>query len=104
MLSTILQKRPLNTNFLLLFGLSVVNLLFMHGQMSMTMKYEYPFNEDAIFSNVFSCLIDATFFFLLSLLLTRWRVKGALLLTFILTVLLSFFNVLYSRPIWPFCK
>ena len=97
MLSTILQKRPLNTNFLLLFGLSVVNLLFMHGQMSMTMKYEYPFNEDAIFSNVFSCLIDATFFFLLSLLLTRWRVKGALLLTFILTVLLSFFNVLYSR-------
>jgi len=81
----------------LLFVLSVVNLLFMHGQMTMTVEYEYPFKVDAILSNVFSCLIDATFFFLLSMLLTRGRVKGALLLTFILTALLSFCNVLYSR-------
>jgi lipoteichoic acid synthase len=82
---------------LLLFGLSVVNLLFMHGQMTMTVEYEYPFKVDAILSNVFSCLIDTTFFFLLSMLLTRGRVKGALLMTFILTALLSFCNVLYSR-------
>ena len=97
MLSTIIQKRWWNTRFLLLFGLSVVNLLFMHEQMAMTVEYEYPFKPDAIWSNVFSCLIDATFFFLLSLLLTRGRVKGALLLTFVLTALLSFCNVLYSR-------
>lgn len=89
--------RQWNVRFLLLFGLSVVNLLFMHGQMTMTVEYEYPFKVDAILSNVFSCLIDATFFFLLSMLLTRGRVKGALLLTFILTALLSFCNVLYSR-------
>ena len=82
---------------MLLFGLSVVNLLFMHGQMAMTVEYEYPFKVDAILSNVFSCLIDATFFFLLSMLLTRGRVKGALLLTFVLTAVLSFCNVLYSR-------
>jgi lipoteichoic acid synthase len=82
---------------LLLFGLSVVNLLFMHGQMAMTVEFEYPFKPDAIWSNVFSCLIDTTFFFLLSLLLTKGRVKGALLLTFVLTALLSFCNVLYSR-------
>ena len=86
-----------NTRFLLLFGCSVVNLLFMHGQMAMTVEYEYPFKVDAILSNVFSCLIDATFFFLLSLLLTKGRVKGALLMTFVLTTLLSFFNLLYSR-------
>ena len=86
-----------NTSFLLLFGLSVVNLLFMHEQMAMTVEYEYPFKVDAILSNVFSCLIDTTFFFLLSMLLTRGRVKGALLLTFVLTALLSFCNVLYSR-------
>lgn len=89
--------RQLNTRFLLLFGLSVVNLLFMHGQMAMTVEYEYPFKVDAIWSNVFSCLIDATFFFLFSLLLTKGRVKGALMLTFILTAWLSFCNVLYSR-------
>ena len=97
MLSTTIQKRWWNTRFLLLFGLSVVNLLFMHGQMAMTVEYEYPFKVDAILSNVFSCLIDATFFFLLSMLLTWGRVKGALLLTFVLTALFSFCNVLYSR-------
>ena len=87
----------MKARFLLLFGFSALNLLFMHGQMAMTVEYEYPFKVDAIWSNVFSCLIDATFFFLLSLLLTKGRVKGALLLTFILTALLSFCNVLYSR-------
>lgn len=97
MLSTIIHKRWWNTRFLLLFGLAVVNLLFMHGQMAMTVEFEYPFKPDAIWSNVFSCLIDATFFFLLSMLLTWGRVKGALLLTFVLTALLSFCNVLYSR-------
>lgn len=97
MLSSIFQNRLWNTRFLLLFGCSVVNLLFMHGQMVLTVEYEYPFKSDAIFSNVFSCLIDATFFFLLSLLLTKGKVKGALLMTFVLTTLLSFFNLLYSR-------
>ena len=89
--------RQLNARFLLLFGLSVMNLLLMHGQIAMTVDFEYPFKADAILSNVFSCLIDATFFFLLSLLLTRGRVMGALLLTFLLTAMLSFCNVLYSR-------
>lgn len=87
----------LNMRFLLLFSLSVVNLLFMHWQMAQTVEFEYPFKPDAILSNVFSCLIDATFFFALGLLLTRGRVKGGLLLTFILTTILSFCNVLYSR-------
>ena len=87
----------LNGRFMVLFLLSAVNLLFMHGQLAMTMEFEYPFKPDAMWSNVFSCLIDATFFFVLSLLLTRGRVKGALLLTFVLTALLSFCNVLYAR-------
>ena len=97
MLSIFLQKVTWNRKFLLLFGLSVVNLLSMHGQMILTVEYEYPFKVDAIMSNVFSCLIDATSFFLLSMLLMRGRVKRALLMTFILTALLSFCNVLYSR-------
>lgn len=91
------EWRRLNRRFLLLFGLSVLNLLFMHVQMALTVEFEYPFKADAIVSNVFSCLIDATVFFGLGLLLTRGRVKGSLLLTFVLTAMLSFFNVMYSR-------
>ena len=87
----------LNGRFLLLFGLAVVNLLFMHVQMALTVEFEYPFKPDAIVSNVFSCLVDATVFFALGMLLTRGRVKGSLLLTFVLTAVLSFCNVLYSR-------
>ena len=87
----------LNGRFLLLFGLSVVNLLFIHVQMALTVEFEYPFKPDAIVSNVFSCLVDATVFFALGMLLTRGRVKGSLLLTFVLTAVLSFCNVLYSR-------
>ena len=89
--------KQVNLKFLLLFGLSIANLLFMHVQMALTVEFEYPFKVDAILSNVFSCLIDTTFFFLLGLLLTRGRVKGSLLITFVLTALLSFCNVLYSR-------
>ena len=96
-MNDIIGLRRLNGRFLLLFGLSVVNLLFMHVQMALTVEFEYPFKPDAIVSNVFSCLIDATVFFALGMLLTRGRVKGSLLLTFVLTAVLSFCNVLYSR-------
>ena len=81
----------------MLFLLAVGNLLLMHGHMAMTVEFEYPFKVDAMLSNAFSCLIDATFFLILGLLLTWGRVKPALLLTFVATMLLSFCNVMYSR-------
>lgn len=87
----------LNRKFLALFLWPVAVLLFMHWQLALTVEFEYPFKVDAIFSNVFSCFIDVTFFFVLSLLLTRGRVKRSLLLTFVLSMILSFCNVLYSR-------
>ncbi len=89
--------KQLNNKFLALFLLAVAILLFMHWQLAMTVEFEYPFKVDAILSNVFSCFIDVTFFFVLSLLLTKGRVKGSLMLTFVLTAILSFCNVLYSR-------
>ena len=38
----------MNARFLLLFGFSALNLLFMHGQMAMTVEYEYPFKVDRV--------------------------------------------------------
>ena len=90
-------RRGLNGRFLVLLLLSVGCLLFMHGQLAMTVVFEYPFKPDAIVSNVFSCLVDATFFFLLGMLLTWGRVKKSLLVAFVLSVVLAFCNVLYSR-------
>lgn len=88
---------PMNRKFLWLFILSVVNLLFMHWQLALTVEFEYPFRPDAIYSNIFACLIDTTFFFLIGLLVTWGRVKPSLLISFVCTLLLAFFNVVYAR-------
>jgi lipoteichoic acid synthase len=90
-------RKSLNVRFLLLFGLSIVNLLFMHYQLALTVEFEYPFKLDALMSNVLACLLDVSFFFLLGMLILVGRVKQSLLFTFVCTMLLSFCNVLYSR-------
>ena len=87
----------MNRRFLLLFLLSVANLLLMHWQLALTIEFEYPFRPDAVWSNVFACLIDTTVFFLVGLLLTWGRVKPALLITFVGTWLLALFNLVYAR-------
>ena len=69
----------------------------MHWQLALTIEYEYPFRPDAIWSNVFACLIDTTVFFLVGLLVTWGRVKPALLITFVATWLLALFNLVYAR-------
>ena len=87
----------MNRRFLLLFLLAVGNLLLMHWQLALTVEYEYPFRPDAIWSNVFACLIDTTVFFPVGLLVTWGRVKPALLITFVGTWLLALFNLVYAR-------
>lgn len=89
--------KQLNTRFLLMFFLSMANLLLMHVFLALTVRFEYPFKIDAIFSNLFSCLIDTTFLFTLSMLLTWGHIKRSLFLTYVLTALLSFCNIFYSR-------
>jgi len=69
----------------------------MHWQLALTIEFEYPFKVDAIFSNVISCFLDATVFFLLGLLMTKGRVRQGLLMAFIIAIIVSFCNVLYSR-------
>ena len=87
----------MNRRFLLLFLLAVGNLLLMHWQLALTVEYEYPFRPDAVWSNVFACLIDTTVFFPVGLLVTWGRVKPALLITFVGTWLLALFNLVYAR-------
>ena len=87
----------MNRKFLLLFILSLVNLLLMHWQLALTVEFEYPFRADAIYSNIFACLIDTTVFFFIGLLVTWGRVKPSLLITFVCTMLLALVNMVYAR-------
>ena len=71
-------RKSLNVRFLLLFGLSIANLLFMHYQLALTVEFEYPFKLDALMSNVLACMLDVSFFFLLGMLILLGRVKQSL--------------------------
>lgn len=89
--------RNMNWYFLTLLLMSVINLLFMHYQIILTCTLEFVIDATSFFDNFLGCFFDVGFIFCISLLLTAGRVKKALLITFIITLLWSFCNVFYSR-------
>ncbi len=81
----------------MMFLFSVLCLLFMHWQLAVTIDFEYRIKKATLISNLFSCIVDTTFFFFVGMLFTKCKTKGALLIAFILSVILSFCNIIYSR-------
>ena len=90
-------KNYINCNYLFLFMASVVNLLFMHYQILLTISLESECFKSSPFDNLIACLLDVTILFLLSMLITWKKHKLSLVITFIITLLWSFCNVFYSR-------
>lgn len=90
-------NRFLNKRFLTLFLISVLCLLMMHWQLAATIDYEYRIKKITLISNFFACIVDATCFFFIGMLFTRYRTKGALLIAFIISFIVSFCNIIYSR-------
>lgn len=86
-----------NYLFLLLFFFSMLNMLYMHYQFLIDIGIDFYFAKTSVLDNFLAVLIDVTTIYLLSLLLTWGRVKTSLTFTFILTLTLSFSNIIYSR-------
>ena len=86
----------LEYRYYVLLLLATANLLFMHyffylrGYLEWTWLYSVPINLCSVVFDVFSLL-------LLSLLLLRGRLKAAVAITYIVTLLWSFVNVIYGR-------
>jgi len=91
------HKKFINWTFLGLFLMSLVNLLFMHYQLLFTISLESPRLMTSCFDNLVACLFDMTIVFGLAWLLTFRRLRAGLTITFIITLIWSFCNVLYSR-------
>ena len=90
-------KKYINLTFLLLFMMSLVNLLFMHYQILYTISLESAYLKTSFFDNLVACLLDMTILLGLVWLLTFKRLRTSLTITFIITLFWSFCNTLYSR-------
>lgn len=87
----------LNPTFLLLFLMSMANLLFLHYQFLSRIALEVDCFKSSYFDNLFACLLDVSFFVLLFWLITLRRLRLSLAITFVITLVWSFCNVFYSR-------
>ena len=90
-------KKYINTDFFLLFMMSIVNLLFVHHYFLQTIDLEVGCFKSSIVDNLIACLLDTTALFFVSWLITLRRVRTSLVITFIITLIWSFVNAFYAR-------
>ena len=90
-------KEQINTSFLILFLLSVVNLIYMHYYFLRVIGLEIGCYVSSYVDNFFACLIDASFVLAVFWLITFCRLRLSLAITFVVTLLWSFCNVFYAR-------
>lgn len=91
------SKKHINVDFLLMFLLSVVNLLFLHHYFLQTIGLEVGCFKSSLVDNLLACLLDVTFVWLVSWIITLRRVRTSLMITFVITLVWSFSNVFYAR-------
>lgn len=90
-------KKNWDRYLFLVFFMSIINMLYMHYQILWTVGFEFYVAKTTFLDNFLGVLVDVTLLFLLMLLVTWGRIKSSAAVTFVLTLLLSFSNVLYSR-------
>lgn len=83
--------------FVVLFIMSLTNMLYMHYQILQNVGLEFYFAKTSVLDNFLAVLFDVTLVFLFFLLITWGKTKVSIACTFIITLFSSFANVLYSR-------
>ncbi len=91
------NNKHINSYFLTLFMMSVVNLLFVHHYFLQTIGLEVGCFKSSIVDNLIACLLDATVIFLFSWFITFRRLRMSLTITFVFTLIWSFVNAFYAR-------
>lgn len=92
-----LFKIHINAEFLLMFMMSMMNMIFLHQYFLHTIDLEVGCFVSSFFDNLLACLIDVTFVLLISWIITLRRLRASLAITFVITLLWSFCNVFYAR-------
>lgn len=92
-----LFKKQINVSFLVLFLMSVVNLLFLHHYFLQTINLEVGCFKSSQVDNFLACLLDASFILLVVWIVTLGRLRLSLAITFFITLIWSFCNAFYAR-------
>ena len=92
-----ITKKIINWSFLGMFIMSLINLLFMHYQFLFTISLESASLKTSCFDNLIACLLDISIIIGIAWLITFRRLRACLTITFIITLIWSFCNILYSR-------
>ena len=92
-----LYKNHINAEFLLMFMMSMTNMIFLHQYFLHTIDLEVGCYVSSFFDNLLACLIDVTFVLFVSWIITLRRLRASLVITFVITLLWSFCNVFYAR-------
>lgn len=92
-----LFKKQINVSFLVLFLMSVVNLLFLHHYFLQTIDLEVGCFKSSQVDNFLACLLDASFILLVVWIVTFGRLRLSLAITFFITLIWSFCNAFYAR-------
>lgn len=89
--------KDLPLRYCILITFSGINLVYMHYYVISTSILEFPLDDTSIIDNLTGVLFDTFIIFLFSCIPTFGKVKSATAITFILTILLAFSNIIYSR-------
>lgn len=90
-------KLKKNIVFLIMFIMSIANLLFMHYMFLIDIGLEVPCFKSSLFDNLIACLLDVSIILLLIWLITFKKIRISLAITFVITLVWSFCNVFYAR-------
>ena len=90
-------KNNINKTFLVLFMMSIVNLLFVHYYFLQTIALEVDCFITSYCDNLLASLLDVTFVLAIFWLITLRRLRISLAITFFITLTWSFCNAFYAR-------
>lgn len=90
-------KKHINADFLIMFMMSMINMIFLHQYFLQTIALEISCFFTSFFDNLLACLIDVTFVLFVSWIITLRRLRASLVITFVITLSWSFCNVFYAR-------
>lgn len=91
------MSKYINTNYLVLFIMCLMNLLFVHYYFLLTIDLEVPCFKSSLIDNFIASLLDTSVILLAVWIITLRRLRLGLVITFVITLIWSFCNAFYVR-------
>ena len=91
------MSKYINTKYLVLFIMSLMNLLFVHYYFLLTIDLEVEFFKSSLIDNFIASLLDTSVILLAVWIITLCRLRLSLVITFVFTLIWSFCNAFYAR-------